>query len=75
MTITIHDLSEQTLERLLNDCGDRIFYNSPSEHDNLFDVIVNSSAIVKTCIDMVVVDLGGRKSYLVETDFSTITVR
>lgn len=75
MGITINGLSKRALERLLNDCGARIFYGDPIEHDDIFDVLINESAIIKICVDMIVVDLGGRKSYIADTDFFTMTAR
>lgn len=75
MGITIYGLSEKALERLRNDCGARIFYGDPFEtHEGVYEVIINESAIIKICVDMVVIDLGGRKSYIADNEFFSMTV-
>lgn len=77
MGITIYGLSERALERLQNECGARIFYGDPFERGDVYgvyDVVINESAIIKICVDMIVLDLGGRKSYIANNEFFTMTV-
>lgn len=74
MNIAIEHINELAMNKLIEECGFRVIDNAVQLEEGLFSINLNENVILKTFDEDVMIDLGGKKCFLGQDDFFTITI-